>query len=90
MKRIYLLLAMPVLLTSCAGGWQAEDKEKLRKECLLQAEQQVGDATGKGYCDCFVESVVKSYPVFNDFMENRNADTLEKLKARCRHENGLQ
>ena len=42
------------------------------------------------YCDCFVEQMVKTYPVFNDVMEHYQSDTVEKLKAHCRHEIGMQ
>jgi hypothetical protein len=41
------------------------------------------------YCDCFVEQMVTAYPVFNDVLEHYQSDTVERLKAHCRKEIGL-
>jgi hypothetical protein len=90
MKPIYILLLLPLFLGSCAGGWQEEDKAKLRNECLSQSTQQIGEGKAKAYCDCFVDQVVAKYPVFNDFMEHMSLDTVESLKAHCRKVNGIQ
>ncbi len=77
------------LLSSCAGGWTDDDKKSLRTDCMDQSRGQIGEAQAGKYCDCFVESMVKTYPVFNDVMEHYKSDTVEKLKARCRQEVGL-
>jgi len=90
MKAIYTLAVLPLLLTSCAGGWNDEDKAKIRVDCMRQAERQIGDAKANAYCDCFVDKMVKTYPVFNDFMDHMNLDTVDKLKAECRKANGIQ
>ena len=90
MKARQILLILPLFLASCAGGWQDEDKQKLRADCLSQSTQQIGEAKAKAYCECFVDQVVNKYPVFNDFMEHISLDTVERLKARCRKENGIQ
>ncbi len=86
-----MLLACLVLfsLSSCSGGWTEEDKKSLRNDCLEQSRAQIPEAQAAKYCDCFVESMVKTYPVFNDVMEHYKSDTVEKLKAHCRQEVGL-
>lgn len=89
MKPIYSLVLLPLFLTSCAGGWHDEDKAKIRTDCMRQADNQIGEAKAKAYCDCFVDKMVKTYPVFNDFMDHMNLDTVDKLKAECRKANGL-
>lgn len=77
-------------LSSCAGGWTESDKTQLRDDCVQQARTQISaDKTSK-YCDCFVEQMVKAYPVFNDVMEHYQSDTVEQLKAHCRKEIGMQ
>lgn len=90
MKPIYTLLILPLFLASCAGGWHDEDKAKIRTDCMRQAEGQIGSEKANAYCDCFVAKMVKTYPVFNDFMENMNPDTVDRLKAQCRQENGIR
>ena len=78
-----------ITLSSCAGGWSDEDKKQLRNDCVQQAKTQISEANTAKYCDCFVEQMVKTYPVFNDVMEHYQSDTVEKLKAHCRHEIGM-
>lgn len=89
MKPANSLLILPLFLASCAGGWHDEDKARIRTDCMQQADPQIGEAKAKAYCDCFVEKMVHTYPVFNDFMDKMNIDTVNKLKAECRSENGL-
>ncbi len=89
MKAIHTLVLLPLFLASCAGGWHDEDKAKLRNDCMSQSAHQIGEAKANAYCDCFVEQVVKTYPVFNDFMDHMSLDTVEKLKAHCRKANGI-
>lgn len=88
MKKFHPIL-LCILLTSCAGGWTEDDKKKLRDDCVEQARSQISEEQTKKYCDCFVEQMVKTYPVFNDMMDHYQSDTVEKLKAHCRHEIGL-
>lgn len=86
-----LLLGLVITLTlsSCAGGWTEDDKKELRADCVSQAKTQISAEKTDKYCDCFVEQMVKTYPVFNDVMEHYQSDTVEKLKAHCRHEIGM-
>ena len=84
-----LPLLCSIFLVSCAGGWTEDDKKKLHADCVEQAGRQISAEQTKKYCDCFVEQTVKTYPVFNDMMEHYQSDTVEQLKAHCRHEIGL-
>jgi hypothetical protein len=88
--KICLPILLCLLLTSCAGGWTEEDKKQLRNDCVEQAKTQISAENTAKYCDCFVEQMVKTYPVFNDVMEHYKSDSVEKLKAHCRHEIGMQ
>ncbi|MBS1616511.1 MAG: hypothetical protein JST06_10390 [Bacteroidetes bacterium] len=88
MKILYAALCC-LLLASCAGGWTEGDKSQLRQECMSQSVPQIGEQRASTYCNCFVEQMVKQYPVFNDMMERYQADTIEKLKKHCRKEIGL-
>jgi hypothetical protein len=74
---------------SCAGGWTEDDKKQLRADCVEQARNEISEAQTTRYCDCFVEQMVKTYPVFNDVMEHYRSDTVEKIKAHCRQEIGV-
>jgi hypothetical protein len=85
LNSIILILA----LSGCAGGWTDEDKKTLRDGCVEQSRSQISEELTNKYCDCFVEQMVKTYPVFNDAMEHAVSDTVEQLKARCRKEIGL-
>lgn len=89
MKYLLPLLALILTFSSCAGGWTEEDKKQLREQCLSQSNSQIGEAQAKKYCDCFVEQMVKTYPVFNDVLEHYQSDTVEKLKTHCRQEIGM-
>lgn len=88
MKIIYAALCC-LLFASCAGGWTEDDKKQLRQECMSQSVPQIGEGRAAQYCDCFVEQMVKAYPVFNDMMDNYRSDTIEQLKQHCRREIGL-
>jgi hypothetical protein len=87
--KILIPLCFIIALSSCAGGWTEEDKKQLRDDCVWQAHTQISEAKTSKYCDCFVEQMVKTYPVFNDVTEHYQSDTVEQLKAHCRHEIGL-
>ena len=87
--KILTSLCLIIALSSCAGGWNEDDKKQLRAECVEQARTQISQAQTGKYCDCFVEQMVKTYPVFNDVMEHYKSDTVDALKAHCRHEIGL-
>ena len=82
-------LALLISLGSCAGGWTDDDKKQLRKECAEQVGSQITEARRDKYCDCFVDQMVKTFPVFNDVMEHYQSDTVDALKAHCRKEIGL-
>jgi hypothetical protein len=88
MKLSFSLLLL-LTLSACAGGWTDEDKKKLRDDCVEQTRTQISEEQTRKYCDCFVEQMVTTYPVFNDMMDHYKSDTVEKLKAHCRHEIGL-
>ncbi len=88
MKKL-LQLFLLLTFTGCAGGWTDDDKKGLRTDCLEQSRNQIGEDKAGKYCDCFVESMVKTYPVFNDVMEHYKSDSVEKLKAHCRQQVGL-
>lgn len=87
--KLFPLLIAPLLLTSCAGGWTEDDKKQLHAECVEQEKTQISESNTAKYCDCFVEQMVKTYPVFNDVVEHYRSDTVEQLKAHCRHEIGM-
>lgn len=89
MKKLLPFLCLTLLLCSCAGGWTEDDKKKMRDDCLQQSKGQIGEDKANKYCDCFVEQMVKTYPVFNDMMEHYQSDTVERLKAHCRGEIGM-
>ncbi len=88
MKLPLLCIAL-LSLSSCAGGWTDDDKKQLRADCVSQAKTQISEANTAKYCDCFVEQMVKTYPVFNDVMEHYQSDTVEHIKAHCRAEIGM-
>lgn len=90
MKQFLRLSIALIFLTGCAGGWTEEDKTKLHGECMEQSRRQIPEAQATKYCDCFVEGMVRTYPVFNDVMEHYQSDTVEKLKAHCRQDIGMQ
>lgn len=56
---------------------------------MSQSTPQIGEQRAATYCDCFVNQMVKQYPVFNDMMERYQTDTIEKIKQHCRKEIGL-
>ena len=87
--KILLPIALIITLGSCAGGWTDDDKKQLRESCVTQARGQISEAQTEKYCNCFVEQMVTTFPVFNDAMAHAQSDTVEKLKARCRQEIGV-
>ena len=88
--RNLIFLSLILFLSACGGGWTEEDKKQMRDDCVRQSRTQISEEQTNKYCDCFVEQIVKTYPVFNDMLDNYKSDTVEKLKEHCRREIGLQ
>ncbi len=87
--KMLLAACLCLLFASCAGGWTEDDKKQLRKECMTQSVPQIGETRAATYCDCFVEQMVHTYPVFNDMMDKFNVQIVDSLKKHCRKEIGL-
>jgi hypothetical protein len=87
--KILSSIVLLIALSSCAGGWTEDDKKQQRNGCMEQARGQISEEMANKYCDCFLEELVTTYPVFNDFMDHIQSDTIERMKASCRHEIGL-
>jgi hypothetical protein len=70
MKKILPLLAIILLLSSCANTWNENDKDAFFQACMDDATTWAGDpAKAKTYCECVTIKVMEKYPNVNDAVE---------------------
>ncbi len=65
MKKVLLLAAVAVAISSCSTEWSENDEKIFMDECKK---------AGSIDCDCALEKVKKAYPNINDWKEKGGKD----------------
>jgi len=86
MKRIFALLAVIILSTSCKNTWSDEDKDAFYQSCTQEAITWATPAIAKTYCDCVFEKMTKKYPHEEDALEHIDSLGKDTDLLKCKEE----
>jgi hypothetical protein len=79
-----------LLLGSCAGGWQDEDKIAFMETCKTgEIRHFISDEQARSFCDCRLQKFMSHYKSFNEVLENRDSAAIEAEMKDCDAVSGL-
>ncbi len=67
--------------------WSTTDKQEFIDACIPDASKALGDGTGKTYCNCVLEKLMKEYPNPKDAGKASGSRMTEYAKE-CRESTG--